>query len=119
MATMKIAIFAKKRNVEEIDAKTGATVLRPFYTYLTTLVNKSTGEVLPVQVKFRQACGAPDPATCPCFINIDKQDANLSWEDYMNDEGETLKAAKMWVTKWTPAGAYVDHSLDEFDAFGA
>ena len=115
---MKLAIFAKKRQTTDTDPKTGAQTLRDFYTYLTTLVNKSTGELMPVQVKFRQACGAPDPNKCPQFISVDKKDANLSWEDYVNDEGETLKAAKMWVTSWSPAGEYVDHSLDEFEAFG-
>ena len=117
MANMKLSIFAKKRQVEETDPKTGATVIRPFYTYLTTLVNKSNGELTPVQVKFRQACGAPDPQKCPCFITVDKSKANLSWETYVNDEGEELRAAKMWITEWQYGGEFVDHSLDEFDAF--
>lgn len=116
MATniMKLAIFAKKRQTTDED--TGK--LRNFYTYLTTLINKSTGEPLSVQVKFREACGAPDPNKCPCFIEVAKDKMNLSWEKYTNDDGEELQAAKLWVTEWQKAGEYVDHSMDEFDAFG-
>lgn len=110
---MKLAIFAKKRQVIEDTGKA-----RTFYTYLTTLVNKTTGEPLSVQVKFREACGAPDPEKCPCFIEVDKTKMNLSWDKYTADNGEELEAAKLWVTEWKNAGEYVDHSLDEFDAFG-
>ena len=110
---MKLAIFAKRRQV--IDENTGKA--RDFYTFLTTLINRESGEPLPVQVKFREACGAPDPATCPCFIEVPKGKANLSWDSYENDEGEKLQAAKMWVTAWTPAGEYEDHSLDAYDAY--
>lgn len=109
---MKLAIFAKKRQVIE-DGKA-----RDFYTYLTTLVNKTTGEPLSVQVKFREACGAPDPQKCPMFINVEKTKMNLSWDKYTNDEGEEMQAAKLWVTEWQHGGEFVDHSLDEFDAFG-
>ena len=112
MATIKLAIFAKKRQTLDEDTKQ----IRTFYTYLTTLVNRSTGEVLPVQVKFREKCGAPDPDKCPCFILVDKTNANLSWDTYTNDEGIELQSAKMWVTTWEHAGEYVDHSLDDFDA---
>lgn len=109
---MKLAIFAKKRQVIEENGKT-----RNFYTYLTTLVNKSTGEPLSVQVKFREACGAPDPDKCPCFIEVARDKMNLSWDKYENEVGETLQAAKLWVTDWSKAGEYVDHSMDEFEAF--
>lgn len=111
---MKLAIFAKRRQTN--DANTGKT--RDFWTYLTTLINRETGEPLSVQVKFREACGAPEPAECPMFIEVPKGKANLSWDSYENDEGETLQAAKMWVTEWEKAGAYEDHSLDNYDAFG-
>ena len=53
---MKFAVFAKKR--QTIDAESGKA--RDFYTFLTTLVNKTTGEPLTVQMKFREACGAPE-----------------------------------------------------------
>lgn len=110
---MKLAIFAKKRSTIE-DGKN-----RTFYTYLTTLVNKTTGEPLSVQVKFREACGAPEPEECPRFIEVPKTKMNLSWDKYVNEDGEELQAAKLWVTEWEDAGDYVDHSLDNFDAFNA
>lgn len=115
---MKLSVFAKKRQVEETNPQTGKVTTRDFYTYISTLVNKTTGEVLPVQVKFRQACGAPDPQKCPCFIEVPKEKANLSWDTYQNEDGEELRAARMWVTEWTYQGEFVDHSLDEFEAFG-
>jgi hypothetical protein len=110
---MKLAIFAKKR--QAIDPNTGKS--RDFWTYLTTLISRSSGEPLTVQVKFREACGAPDPAICPCFIEVPKGKANLSWDSYENEDGEKLQAAKMWVTEWENAGAYEDHTLDDYDAF--
>lgn len=111
---MKLAIFSKKR--QTTDSETGKA--RTFYTYLTTLVNKVSGEPLTVQVKFREACGAPDPDLCPCFIEVPQGKANLSWDKYTNDDGEEMEAARMWITEWERAGDYVDHSLDEYDAFG-
>lgn len=110
---MKITLFAKKRmtNPDE-NGKS-----KPFYTYLTTLVNKESGEPLPVQVKFRESCGAPDGTKCPCFIEVPRSAANLSYETYTNSDGEKLKAAKMWVSEWSYTNeTYEDHSLDAFDA---
>lgn len=112
---MKFAVFSKKR--QTIDAESGKA--RDFYTFLTTLINKTTGEPLTVQVKFREACGAPDPKKCPCFIEVDREKMNLSWEKYLNEEtGEQLEAGKLWVTEWSYGGEYVDHSMDDFDALG-
>ena len=110
---MKLAIFAKKRQAIDEGGKA-----RTFYTYLTTLLNKKTGQPQPVQVKFREACGAPDPEFCPCFIEVAKDKMNLAWEKYTNDDGDELEAGKLWVTAWEPAGVYVDHSMDEFEAYG-
>lgn len=110
---MKLAIFSKRRQVMEENGKQ-----RTFYTYLTALLRKTDGERVPVQVKFREACGAPDPNLCPCFIEVPRDKMNLSWDKYQNEEGETLEAGKLWVTEWEHAGAYVDHSMDEFDAAG-
>ena len=115
---MKLSVFAKRRQSQDTDSKTGAITLRDFWTYLTTLVNKSTGEVVPVQIKFRQACGAPEPQKCPMFIEVPKDKANLSWEKYVNEDGEEMQAAKMWVCEWSPAGEFVDHSLDDFECLG-
>ena len=110
---MKLAIFSKKRTATDESGKP-----RIFYTYLTTLVNKTSGEPLTVQVKFREACGAPDPDYCPCFIEVPTGKNNLSWGKYTNDDGEEIECATMWVSEWQKAGEYVDHSLDNFEAFG-
>lgn len=110
---IKMAVFAKKRQKQEEGGK-----VRDFYIYLSTLVRKSDGECVPVQLKFRESCGGPDPQKCPCFIEFDRQKANIVWEKYLNDEGDELESAKVWITEWKPAGEYVDHSMDEFDAFG-
>lgn len=109
---MKMAIFAKQRTTVDENGKP-----KIFYTYLSTLIKKSTGEAVPVQVKFREKCGAPDPDLCPRYITVDKKNANLTYEKYQNDDGETLEAAKLWITDWTDGGEYEDHSLDDFDAF--
>ena len=113
---MKLAIFSKKRQVQETDAN-GKVTVRPFFTYLTTLVRKTDGERVTVQVKFREACGAPDPLACPMFIEVARDKMNLSWQKYTSDDGEELESAKLWITEWTNAGAFVDHSMDEFDSF--
>ena len=84
---MKLAIFSKKRQVQEIDAN-GKVTVRPFFTYLTTLVRKTDGERVTVQVKFREACGAPDPLACPMFIEVARDKMNLSWQKYTSDDGE-------------------------------
>lgn len=109
---MKLAVFAKQRTTVDEAGKP-----KIFYTYLSTLIRKSTGEAVPVQLKFREKCGAPDPDLCPRYITVDKQDANLVYEEYEDDEGEVKKAAKMWITNWIDGGEYEDHSLDDFDAF--
>lgn len=111
---MKLAIFSKRRSVLDEGTKQPRT----FYTYLTTLVNRTTGEPVTVQVKFREACGAPDPDFCPMFIEVPKDKMNLAWSKYTNNEGDEMEAGTIWVTQWDKAGEYVDHSMDEFDAFG-
>lgn len=102
---MEITIFAKKRTTR--DGKT-------FYTYLSTLTSKSTGETFPVQVKFRESAGKlPDPHTCPCVIHVDKENANLSTKKYEVD-GETQERKELWVSAFEDVGAWVDTSLDDF-----
>ena len=112
MAIMKIAVFAKKRQKTEENGK-----VREFYIYLSTLIRKSDGETVPIQLKFRESCGAPDPVKCPCFIEFDRAKSNIVWEKYTNEDGDELESAKVWISEWKPAGDYVDHSMDDFDAF--
>ena len=84
-----------------------------------TVANEACdGERVTVQVKFREACGAPDPLACPMFIEVPRDKMNLSWQKYQSEDGEELESGKLWVTEWSNAGAFVDHSMDEFDALG-
>lgn len=111
---IRLAVFAKKRMT--IPDEKGNT--RPFYNYLSTLVNTKTGEPLGVQLKFREACGAPDPLKCPMFIMVDRNDMNLSYDKYITEHGDEATAAKIWITNWSEGGKYVDHSLDDFVGMG-
>jgi len=103
---MTITIFAKQKTSREGKA---------FYIFLSTLTNKQTGETMPVRVKFREAAGTPDPHMCPRVITFEKKNANMVREHYVNDDGEARQTATLWVSAWSDAGEYVDHSLDEFD----
>lgn len=101
---MIIAIFAKRCQTKE-----GKT----FYRYLSTLTTK-TGEEWPVQVKFREDCGAPKPDVCPVNIEVTKENCNLATREYTVEEtGEVRKARTLWVTAWNKGPEYVDHSLDD------
>jgi len=102
---MNLAIFAKRRQTK--DGKT-------FFTYLSTLTNRS-GETITVQVKFREGCGQPKPETCPRCITVDKKAANLSVREVLDDNGVTHIRNVLWVAAWNDGGAYVDHSLDDYD----
>lgn len=102
---MVLAIFAKKRTCE--DGKT-------FYSYLTQLTNKRTGEVTTASVMFREECGKPKTDKCPINIEVMPTDANLSYQKFLDDTGEERMSATLWIKEWKEAGAYVDHSLDDF-----
>ena len=103
---MKITVFAKKRT------KTDGGV---FYNYLSTLTSKSTGEVLTVQVKFRQECGMPDPHKCPRVIEFTKKSANLAKHTYTTDDGEIRIRYELWVSAWEDCGEFEDDSLNDFE----
>ena len=103
---MELAIFAKKRTTKE-----GKT----FYNYLSTMT-KNDGTDLTVSVKFRDDCGAPNPANCPVYIKVEKENANLSSKDYTReDTGETVKSWTLWVSAWELGAPFIDHSLDDFE----
>lgn len=101
---MKLLVFAKKRTSKDGKA---------FFTYLSTLTRKDGGEVITVQVKFREACGAPDPHKCPRYITVPRDCANYH-EKTIEDEDITKIARTLWVSEWDDAGDYIDTSLDEF-----
>lgn len=102
---MKIAIFAKTRNTS--DGRT-------FTAYTAKLRRKSTGDDFTVSVKFRESCGAPEKDACPCMVETDRKACNLATRTYTDAEtGEVKESYTLWVTAWTPAGAYVDTSMDD------
>ena len=106
---MKVLVFAKKR-----QTKDG----RAFTAYVSKLTKKD-GTDLTAGVKFREECGAPTMEECPCYIEVDKANANLAVRDREITDEETgeIKAVTqytLWVSAWERAAEkYVDHSLDD------
>lgn len=107
---MLLNIFAKKRTTK--DGKV-------FYNYLTTLTKKD-GEQETAQVKFRDDCGQPKADVCPRTIEVKKENANLvkrvitvpGKEDQPDKE---VEERKLWISEWEDRGAYIDHSLDDYE----
>lgn len=104
---MQAAIFAKK-----MTSKDG----RNFNRYITKLTKKD-GEVVTMNVKFREECG--EPKNCPCNIEFDKADANYTekLDKYVDKEtGEVKEAVSktLWISNWIEGEPYVDTSMDEF-----
>lgn len=102
---MEITVFAKKKKT-----KTG----KEFFTYLTTLTKKDTGEEEMIEVKFREECGVPK--NCPVNLVIERSDANISKKTVIReDNGEAFERKTLWVSAWKEGEPYVDTSLDEYD----
>lgn len=112
---MKLNIFGKKGT-----SKDG----RAFPIYLSTLTKKD-GTEIKVSVKFRQDAKQPELADCPCVIEVDKKNANLTIKEIKDAEtgellydettGEVKTSKTLWVAAWKMVGPYVDHSLDDFE----
>lgn len=112
---MKLNIFVKKGK-----SKDG----RVFPIYLSTLTKKD-GTEIKVSVKFRQDAKQPELADCPCVIEFDKKNANLTIKEIKDSEtgeflydeatGEVKTSKTLWVSAWKMVGPYVDHSLDDFE----
>lgn len=101
---MRLEVFGKQRTNK--DGK-------PFITYLSRITNMKTGEIVPVQIKFRT--GVEVPKELPIVANIDKKNANLVKEDWENEEGETGVKNIIWVSEVKSYEEYVDHTLDDFE----
>lgn len=101
---MQITIFAKKRTTKEG---------KPFFVYISTLTKKD-GTTQTVTVKFRDECGAPKPEKCPMNIKFPREAANISSEEYTQEDGTLSTSYKLWISEWEVGEAYVDHSLDEY-----
>lgn len=108
---MRVLVFAKKRQTK--DGK-------KFTAYVTKMPRKD-GTDLTAGVKFREECGAPTAESCPCYIEFDKKDANLSSKSREVTDEETgeikdVVQYTLWVSKWNMSDEeYVDHSLDDFE----
>ncbi len=108
---MKVLVFAKKR-----QTKDG----RNFTAYVTKMSRKD-GTELTAGVKFREECGAPTLEECPCYIEVDKKNANLATRnrEIVDEEtGEVRDVVQytLWVSDWDKSSEeYVDHSLDDFE----
>lgn len=104
---MKVLVFAKRQKT--FDGRT-------WFKFLGTMRKKS-GEDEVVQVRFRDECGNPSVDKCPCYLSIDKENANLSRKTYTDkDTGERHESWTLWVNDWVMLDEpYVDTSLDEFE----
>lgn len=108
---MKVLVFAKKRQTKDGKA----------FTAYVTKMTKKDGSDLTAGVKFREECGSPKADECPCYLLIDKLDANLSKrvrEEVDAESGEIRDRVSytLWVSDWKKSDEeYVDHSLDDFE----
>lgn len=104
---MKIAVFSKKRQSQDG---------RSFYNYIGRL-KKKDGTELSCGIRFRDPCVGPKPDACPCYISIEKKNANMSMRQYLDEKtGEMRFAYTLWVTEYTLLPEkWEDHSLDDFD----
>ena len=103
---MEITVFAKKR--VKPDGKTS------FYTYLSTLKKKS-GELVTMQVKFRDECGKPKGERCPMNIVIEKDSCNISKQKYTKKDGTDGFSEVLWIGKWEEGSAYKDDSMSDYE----
>lgn len=102
---MQLTIFAKTKKTAEG---------RTFRIYLSRLINKNSGEELPVRVQFRE--GIPVPSLYPINIIVEKKDANLSTKKFTDDEGKEHVTHTLWVNSYqTSPEPFVDHSLDDYE----
>ena len=103
---MEITLFAKKAQTNDG---------RSFYRFLSRLTRKD-GTIQPVTVKFSQDCKLPKGEECPMNIKVDKANANLAENQYMDEKtGETKFSYTLWVKDYKAGSPYVDSSLDDFD----
>lgn len=107
---MKVLVFGKKRQAQ--DGRT-------FTAYVTKLAKKD-GTELTAGVKFREECGAPKLEETPCYIEVDKKDANLSTKtiEVTTQDGEIKDVIQntLWIKAWKMSpDKYIDTSLDDFE----
>ena len=106
---MKINVFKKTKTT-----KKG----KKFDIYLSRLTNKTTGEIMSVQVKYvgqAQTDIENSNVDYPITIDFDKTNANLSTEVIETDSDETFFRNNLWITKLNKIEQYVDDSLTDFE----
>lgn len=105
--TKEITIFAKRRKTKEGN--------KTFTQYLTTMTTKE-GEERTMSVVFKEGCAAPKPDSCPCIIEFEKKDGNVSRRRYVReDTGEDAYSYTLWLDAYKLTDkAYVDTSMDEY-----
>lgn len=101
---MRLEVFGKQRTNK--DGKS-------FTTYLSRITNMKTGEIVPVQIKFRTDVEVPKEL--PIVVNVEKKSANLVKEDWENEKGETGVKHVLWISEVKSYEVYIDHSLDDFE----
>lgn len=102
---IELVVFRKRVKTKEGKA---------FPVYLSHLTKKSTGEIIPVTVKFTR--DIDDIASFPAVLLIDRRDANLSSRSYgTNEYGESLYRNYLWVKDYVVSDRpYEDKSLEDF-----
>lgn len=106
---MKINVFKKTKTT-----KKG----KKFDIYLSKLTNKTTGEILNVQVKYvgqAQTDIENSNIKYPLTLDFDKANANLSEEVVELDNDVTFIRNNLWITKLNKIEQYVDNSLTDFE----
>lgn len=102
---MKLNIFGKQRTTKDGKA---------FTSFLTTM-RKVTGEEITCKVKFKKDCGTPEKLGLPRTIDVEKVDCNFTQKVVETPDGGEVLSKTLWISKWSDAGEYVDHSMDEFE----
>lgn len=103
---MNVTIFAKNRKTKEGKS---------FIAYIGRL-RKKDGTETSCSVKFKEDCGAPNKSDCPMIIGVEKSNANMSTQTYIDEASGTEKQSfTLWVDAWSIVGEYVDNSLDEYE----
>ena len=101
---MRLEVFEKQRTNK--DGK-------PFTIYLSRITNMKTGEIVPVQIKFRM--DVQPPKEFPIIVNVEKKNANLVTENWENEKGETGVKHVLWISAVVSYEEYIDHTLDDFE----
>lgn len=101
---MKMTVFSKERRSKEG---------KPFTSYCTQLVNKSTGERTYFTVRFK--AGTPIPARFPIVLECPRDGLSAKHTTSTLDDGRTVENHTVWISTWVDTGEeYVDHSMDDY-----